>query len=109
MIVGMKDAVKLVGISVIVYCAVLVCTLFLNYRIDLLTIADLLVTEQEMIVYKAQKANSVIVCLITGGCLLLTSVVTLCFYIKHYIDTHKTELGIVKARGYGNWRSAASL
>lgn len=109
MIVGMKDAVKLVGISVIVYCAVLVCTLFLNYRIDLLTIADLLVTEQEMIVYKAQKANSVIVCLITGGCLLLTSVVTLCFYIKHYIDTHKKELGILKALGYGNWRIAASF
>lgn len=109
MIVGMKDAVKLVGISVIVYCAVLVCTLFLNYRMDLLTIADLLTTEQEMIVYKAQKATSVIVCLITGGCLLLTSVVTLCFYIKHYIDTHKKELGILKALGYGNWRIAGSF
>lgn len=109
MIVGMKDAVKLVGISVIVYCAVLVCTLFLNYRIDLLTIADLLKTEQEMTVYQAQKATSVIVCLITGGCLLLTSVVTLCFYIKHYIDTHKKELGILKALGYGNWRIAASF
>lgn len=109
MIVGMKDAVKLVGISVIVYCAVLVCTLFSNYRMDLLTIADLLETEQEMIIYKAQKANSVIVCLITGGCLLLTSVVTLCFYIKHYIDTHKKELGILKALGYGNWRIAASF
>ena len=109
MIVGMKDAVKLVGISVIVYCAVLVCTLFLNYRMDLLTIADLLETEQEMIVYKAQKATSVIICLITGGCLLLTSVVTLCFYIKHYIDTHKKELGILKALGYGNWRIAGSF
>ncbi|MCM1104879.1 MAG: ABC transporter permease [Clostridium sp.] len=109
MIVGMKDAVKLIGISVISFCAVFVCTLFLNYRMDLLTIEELLVTEQEKIVYDAQEATSVIVCLITGGCLLLTSAVTLCFYIKHYIDTHKKELGILKALGYGNGRIAASF
>lgn len=109
MIVGMKDAVKLIGISVISFCAVFVCTLFLNYRMDLLTIEELLVTEQEKIVYGAQEATSVIVCLVTGGCLLLTSAVTLCFYIKHYIDTHKKELGILKALGYGNGRIAASF
>lgn len=109
MIVGIKDAVKLVGISVISFCAVFVCTLFLNYRTDLLTIEEILVTEQERIFFEAQEATSVVVCLVTGGCLLLTSVVTLCFYIKHYIDTHKKELGILKALGYGNKRIAASF
>lgn len=109
MIVGMKDAIKLVGISVISFCAVLVCALFLNYRMDLLTVADVLVTEQEIIFYQAQKATSEVVCMVTGGCLLLTSAVTLCFYIKHYIDTHKKELGILKALGYGNRRIAASF
>ena len=109
MIVGIKDAVKLIGISVIAFCAVLVCTLFLNFRMDLLAIEQILVTEQEMIFYQAQKATSEVVCLITGGCLLLTSAVTLCFYIKHYIDTHKKELGILKALGYGNGRIAASF
>ena len=109
MIVGMKDAIKLVGISVISFCAVLVCALFLNYRMDLLTIADVLVTELEMIFYQAQKATSEVVCMVTGGCLLLTSAVTLCFYIKHYIDTHKKELGILKALGYGNRRIAAGF
>lgn len=109
MIVGMKDAVKLFGVSVIALCAVLVCTLFLNYRIDLLTVRELLTTEQEMLFFKAQKANSEVVCLVTGGCLLLTSVVTLLFYIKHYIDTHKKELGILKALGYENGRIASGF
>lgn len=109
MIVGMKDAVKLFGVSVIALCAVLVCTLFLNYRIDLLTVREFLTTEQEMLFFKAQKANSEVVCLVTGGCLLLTSVVTLLFYIKHYIDTHKKELGILKALGYENGRIASGF
>lgn len=109
MIVGIKDAVKLVSISIICACAVLVCTMFLNYRMDLLTIRELLSTEQEMILWDAQKATAQVVCLITGGCLLMTSVVTLFFYIKYYIDTHKKELGILKALGYGNGKIAASF
>ncbi len=30
----------------------------------------------------------------------------LLFYIKHYIDTHKKELGILKALGYSNLKIA---
>lgn len=109
MIVGIKDAVKLVSISIICACAVLVCTMFLNYGIDLMTIKELLTTKQERIVWDAQKATARVVCLITGGCLLMTSVVTLFFYMKYYIDVHKKELGILKALGYGNGKIAASF
>lgn len=109
MIVGIKDAVKLVSISIICACAVLVCTMFLNYGMDLMTIKELLTTEQERIVWDAQKATSRVVCLVTGGCLLMTSVVTLFFYMKYYIDAHKKELGILKALGYGNGKIAASF
>lgn len=35
MVVGIKDAAKLIGISIIACCAVLVCTLFLNFNMDI--------------------------------------------------------------------------
>ena len=100
MVVGMKDAAKLIGISIISACAVIVCTLFLNFYLDILLIKDDILTEQVMAFYKAQVSTAKVVCLVSGGCLLATSVVMLLFYIKHYIDTHKKELGILKALGY---------
>ena len=36
MVVGIKDTVKLIGISIIACCTVFVCTLFLNYNIDII-------------------------------------------------------------------------
>lgn len=40
------------------------------------------------------------VSVLSGGSLFLTTVVLLCFYIGHYVDTHKKQLGILKALGY---------
>ena len=40
MIVGIKDGVKLVGMIVVSFCAVFVCTFFLNFYVDALAIAD---------------------------------------------------------------------
>ena len=79
MVVGIKDVAKLMGISIISCCAVLVCALFLNYYIDILQIEDLLSSEQAVIYYHAQVSTAKVVCLVSGGCLLLTSVVMLFF------------------------------
>lgn len=46
---------------------------------------------------------------LSGGCLMLTSVVMLCFYIGHYIDTHSKMLGILKAMGYSAKRIAGNF
>ena len=62
-----------------------------------------------MIYYHAQVSTAKVVCLVSGGCLLLTSVVMLFFYVKHYIDTHKKELGILKALGYSNLKIAGNF
>lgn len=59
--------------------------------------------------YNAQVSTAKVVCLVSGGCLLLTAIVMLLFYIKHYIDTHKKELGILKALGYSNIKIAKSF
>lgn len=109
MVVGIKDAAKLIGISVISLCAVLVCTMFLNFYIDILEIEPLIASEAAMLFYDAQVSTAKIVCAVSGGCLLVTSVIMLLFYIRHYIDTHKKELGILKALGYSNLKIAGNF
>ena len=106
MVVGIKDTVKLIGISIIVCCAVFVCSLFLNYNIDIISIKDGITTEVGIAMYYAQISTGKVTAAVSGCCLAMTSVVTLLFYIKNYIDTHSKELGILKALGYSNIKIA---
>jgi hypothetical protein len=100
MVVGIKDAAKLIGISISTCCAVLICTLFMNYYLDITSIENDIASESVMMLYQAMVSTAKVVCILSGGCLLATSIVMLLFYIKHYIDSHKKELGILKALGY---------
>lgn len=109
MLIGIKNASKLIGVSVIACCAVLVCAMFLNFYLDVQLIESEITSELSRIFYQAQVSTAKVVCLVTGGCLLITSVIMLLFYIKHYIDTHKKELGILKALGYTNGKVAKSF
>lgn len=104
-----RDALKLFEVSVIVCCAVLVCTLFLNFYLDLLQVEPFLAGAQAQLFFAAQASTAKIVCLVTGGCLLASSAVMLLFYLKQYIDTHSKELGILKAMGYSNPEIAKSF
>jgi putative ABC transport system permease protein len=106
MIIRLKDAAKLIGVSIIACCAVFVCTLFLNFNIDIVKIKDLITSETMMAFYEAQVFTGKVTSAVSGGCLLFTSVIMLFFYIKHYIDVHKEELGILKAIGYSNMKIA---
>jgi len=109
MLIGIKDAAKLIGVVIISCCAVLVCTMFLNFYLDIQQIESEITSELSKIFYKAQVSTAKVVCLVSGGCLLITSVVMLMFYIKHYVDTHKKELGILKALGYSNLKIAKNF
>lgn len=109
MLIGMKNVSKLIGIMVISCCAVLVCTMFLNFYLDVRLVKGEITSELSMMFYEAQVSTAKVVCLVSGGCLLITSIVMLLFYIKHYIDTHKKELGILKALGYSNLEVAANF
>lgn len=109
MIISIKDSFKMLGISIVCFCAVYVCALFVNYYLDLQLIENEIADIQAMTFYEAQTMTCKVVCGVTGGSLLLTSVVLLIFYIKHYIDSHNKELGILKALGYSNIKIAASF
>ncbi len=105
----MRDVFKSAGIIIISFCAVFVCTLFLNYNIDLKSAEGLIFQEDAQYFYHAQIMTGKMVSALSGGCLLLTSAVMLCFYIGHYIDTHSKSLGILKAMGYSAGRLACSF
>lgn len=106
MIVGIKDSLKLIGISIMTCCAVFVCTLFLNYNMDFAEIESQITDPRLMVLYDALISTGKVVSALAGGCLLVTSGILLLFYIKNYIDAHKKELGILKALGYSNLRIA---
>ena len=109
MIVGLKDSLKLIGVSILACCAVFVCTMFLNYYFDLRAVGDLVTDANAQALYDAQLLTSKVVILITGLCLALTAVVMLFFYIRHYIDAHKKQLGILKALGYADIKIASGF
>lgn len=106
MVIKITDAAKLTGISIIACCAVLVCTMFLNFYMDITGIRGEVASGAGLVFYEAQVSMAKVVCIITGGCLSATSAVMLAFYVKHYIDIHKKELGILKALGYSSLQTA---
>ena len=106
MVIGLKDTAKLFAISVITCCAVFVCTLFLNYNIDIAGIENEITSEQAVIMYEAIVLMGKVVTAVSGGSLVITSAIMLLFHIKNYIDSHGKELGILKALGYSDGKVA---
>jgi len=109
MIIHPKNAAKLLGIFIMCFCAVFICTMFLNSNIDMARIQDQISDPDEIFLYETVLSSGRMTSAVTGGALALTTVVMLLFYVKHYIDTHKSELGILKALGYSSWKIASSF
>lgn len=106
MVVGFKDGIKLVGISIVCFCAVYVCTFMLNYYLDVVPLGELFDGEPTLALYEAQLAIARFTSLITGGVLGATALVMLMFYVKLYIDKSSVVLGVIKALGYSRVRIA---
>ncbi len=109
MVVSIKDTSKMLGVSIMTFCAVVVCNLFLNFYIDLKAIKDTVTDPFAVSMYEAQVMTSKVVCSLAGGCLALATIVLLFFYIKHYIDSHSKEIGILKALGYSDLKISKSF
>lgn len=106
MIVSLKDAFKLIGVIIVAFCAVFVCTFFLNFYLDAKSLERLIDNEQTRIMYDAQMATAQFTCAISGGFLALIAVVMIVFYIKLYVDKHSSDLGVLKAIGYSEVKIA---
>lgn len=106
MIVSFKDVFKLIGVIIVVFCAVFVCTFFLNFYLDAQSLKSLIDNEYTQILYDAQMATAQFTCAISGGFLALIAVVMIIFYIKLYVDKHSSDLGVLKAIGYSEFKIA---
>ncbi len=109
MTVSIKDGFKFLGITIVTFCAVFVCTFFLNFYIDAKSVASLITDSQTLILYNAQMATAKFTCAISGGFLSLTAAVMLVFYIRLYVDANARKIGILKAMGYSDLRMALSF
>ena len=101
MLIGLKDGIKLIGISIVCAAAVFVCTFMLNFYIDVQTVEQS-VTEQMRALYDAQISMCKFVTAITGVVLGVITAVMLAFYIKLYVDANAENIGIIKAFGYSD-------
>lgn len=101
MVVELKDVVKLIGISVVCFCAVFVCTFMLNFYLDVQTVEGA-VTDATRPLYDAQLAMAKFTCGISGGVLSVIAAIMLAFYIKLYIDANAKRIGVIKALGYSD-------
>ncbi len=99
--ISIKDIFKMISIAIVIACSTFVCTIFLNYNIDLVSIKHLITKENESL-YNAILNSGIITSVIAGSCLVLTAIILLVFYIKNFIDSHMKELGILKCLGYSN-------
>lgn len=108
MVISFKSAVKLIGIMIVCFCAVFVCTFFLNFYLDILPLHDE-VTEPMLPLYDAQLATAKMCCAVTGGVLALIAAIMVVFYVRLYINEHSKELGTLKALGYSAVRLASSF
>lgn len=105
MVISIKDGLKLFGISVVFFCAVFVCTFFLNFYIDASALSGS-VGEAQRVLYDAQLASAKFTCAITGGVLCVIAVVMTVFYIKLFIDGNQKRFGLLKALGYTDGKIA---
>ncbi len=105
MVIGFKDSVRFLGISVVCICAVFVCTFMLNYYLDVVNLGATVAPEQKAL-YEAQLSTAQFCVAITGGALSLIAAAMLAFYIRLYVTSHAVELGVLKAIGYSRMRIA---
>lgn len=109
MMIRFREGAKPIGISMIAFCAVFVCTLFLNFYTDLSAVDRQMLTDASAVFYDAQLSTAKVVAAISGGCLLATSAVLLIFYVRDSVESRKREIGLMKAFGYGNLRIAVNF
>ncbi len=106
MIVSFKDALKLIGIVIVAFCAVFVCTFMLNYYLDVQSIRPLLSTPYEISLYTAQISMLKVTSAVSGGCLTVISLIMLVFYVGMHVEGRSKQLGLLKAIGWSEGKIA---
>ena len=105
--VNFRTAFKLISVMIITLVVVFICTIFVNYSLDLGAIEYLMTSpEMQTVFYDAQVSLTNVIILATVGLLGGIAVLILMFSIRQFINENSAELGILKALGYSESRIA---
>lgn len=104
--VNSKEALKLVAVMILTFCAVFISTIFVNYPIDLKEIKYLITDPQIKVLYDAQMTMSSVITACAGGVLGAVTLLVLIFAIGRFIDENSANMGIMKALGFSEIRIA---
>lgn len=107
--VGIKDIKRLLSVVILTVCAVSVCTVFLNFRYDLIANADLITDPRLKTLYDAQIMMSGIIIACAGGVLGAVTLIVLLFSIQRFISENSANMGVLKALGYSGNKIALSF
>lgn len=105
MVIGLRDGLKRIGISVVCLCAVFVCTFMLNYYLDVAAVGAPSDVELQPL-YTAQRMTARFTAAISGGVLGAVVIGMLLFYVKLFVDEHAAQLGALVAIGYSGGKLA---
>lgn len=98
--IGIRDIKKLLSVVILTFCAVCVCSVFVNFRYDLIANADLVTNPNLQVLYDAQITMSGVVIACAGGVLGAVTLIILLFSIQRFITENSANMGVLKALGY---------
>ena len=99
--IRIRDVLKSVESIVIVFCAVFVCTVFLNYWLDLGSISAATGDPVLGAIYDGQVSLATMMVVLCGGVMGLLSALMLVFAVGRFVEKNRANMGVLKALGYG--------
>ncbi len=105
--VNIKSEYRLVSVTIITFVVVFICTIFINYPLDLKEI-EYLMTSSEMreAFLGVQVSLADVIIAATVGLFGSMAALILMFSIRQFINENSAELGVLKALGYSENRIA---
>lgn len=104
--VNVKESLKQISVMILAFGAIFICTVFVNYSIDLKSVEPFIDTPQAQAVYDALTTQNKITVAAAGGMLGAVTLLVLLFSIAQFINESSAELGVMKALGYSENRIA---
>lgn len=100
--IKLQQSLKMFSVVILCFGAVFICTLFMNYGLDLKSIESETMESATRAIYEGQKTMSSIIVACAGGIMGTIALIVLGFSVSRYINENQSNMGVLKALGYSN-------
>lgn len=107
--ITIKQNIKLIGVIILCFCAIFICTAFMNYAIDLNAIDSSELDEMAKIIFDGQKVMSSVIVACAGGVMGAIAFIVLLFTIGRLINENQPSMGVLKALGHSEHKIALNF